>query len=152
LEKEKLASEKIIAEKKVYEFRLMDIERIEHELAEYKMELDERERALRLEKSVRDLEPVGSEEDAKTVKETRLPENDPEIPRASRALHRSRRILSETDDAALAQMRSNTVLRLEKLYLKALKEDRVVDARFYKTQLKTMYPDWKFTTKETETK
>ena len=151
LEREKLASEKIIAEKKVYEFRLMDIARMERELAEYKMELDERERALHPEKTIRDLEPVGTEE-AKSPEAVKLPENDPGIPRGSRALYRSKRILSEMDDATLAHMRSNAVLRLEKLYLNALKEDRVVDAQFYETQLKTMYPDWKFTTKETESK
>ena len=152
LEREKLASEKIIAEKKVYEFRLMDIARMERELAEYKSELDERERALHPEKTIRDLEPVGPAEESQTGESLNLPENDPDIPRASRALHRSNRILSEVDEAALSQMRSNAVSRLEKLYLNALKEDRIVDAQFYETQLKTMYPDWKYTTKETESK
>lgn len=152
LEREKLASEKIIAEKKVYEFRLMDIARMERELAEYKLELDERERALHPEKTIRDLDAADTAEEPVADDGRKLPENDPEIPRGSRALHRSTRILSEADAAALAQMRSNTVLRLEKLYLDALKEDRVVDARFYENQLKTMYPDWKFTTKETESK
>lgn len=152
LEREKLASEVVLAEKKLLEMRLIDIATMERDLIEYKQELDERERALHPEKTIRDLDAADTAEEPVADDGRKLPENDPEIPRGSRALHRSTRILSEADDAALAQMRSNTVLRLEKLYLDALKEDRVVDADFYRNQLETMYPGWKFTKKESEAK
>ncbi len=152
LEREKLASEKIIAERKVYEFRLMDIARMERELAEYKMELDERERALHPEMTIRDLDSADVTEETVAGAEKKLPENDLEQPRSSRTLYRSQRLRGEADDRILTLMRLNTISRLEKLYVNALKEDRIVDAKFYETQLKTMYPDWKFTTKETESK
>lgn len=152
LEKEKVASEKIIAERKVYEFRLMDIARMERELAEYKMDLDERERALHPEKTIRDLDSADVAKETAALAEKKLPENDLEQPRASRALYRSQRLREEADGYMLSRMRSEAISRLEKLYVNALKEDRVVDAKFYETQLKTMYPDWKFTTKETESK
>lgn len=152
LEKEKLASEKILAEKKLYDLRLLDIERMERELAEYKMELDERERALHPEKTVRDIDSVTEDSGAKSKAELNLPENNPEIPRSSRKLYRAERILGESESKYVESIRSNSIERLEKQYITALKEDRIVDADFYKSQLKAMYPDWKFTKKETEEK
>ena len=34
---------------------------------------------------------------------------------------------------------------MERLYVSALKEGRVIDADFYKKSLKSMYPDWELT-------
>ena len=33
---------------------------------------------------------------------------------------------------------------MERLYVAALKEGRVIDADFYKKSIKSMYPDWEF--------
>ena len=40
--------------------------------------------------------------------------------------------------------RTNIVAQLESLYIQALKEERVVDAEYYKANLKSLYPDWEF--------
>ena len=37
---------------------------------------------------------------------------------------------------------------MERLYRNALKEDRVVDAEFYRKSLKSLYPDWEFSLEE----
>ena len=47
-------------------------------------------------------------------------------------------------------MRSKIVSALEKLYVEALGEDRVVDAEFYRQNLKALYPDWEFKGENTE--
>lgn len=152
LEREKLASEAVLAEKKLLEMRLIDIATMERDLIEYKQELDERERALHPEKTIRDIDSASGDEEVKLATEVKLPENDLAIPRGHRSLHKAKRLAGESHDIAVSAMRSNSVARLEKLYVDALKEDRVVDADFYRNQLETMYPGWKFTKKESEAK
>jgi hypothetical protein len=44
------------------------------------------------------------------------------------------------------------VARIEKLYIEAIQDDRVIDAEFYRNQIKTMYPDWEFSIKKHENK
>jgi hypothetical protein len=151
LEHEKLLAEKLLAEKFVYEMRLSDIETLEKELQEYKMELDERERALKPELTLKDLDDSSADiiEDAKNQK---LSENDKSIPFESRKLAKSERLSTEKHNEMLSSVRSNVVARIEKLYIEAVQDDRVIDAEFYRNQIKTMYPDWEFSIKKHENK
>jgi colicin import membrane protein len=151
LEHEKLLAEKLLAEKFVYEMRLSDIETLEKELQEYKMELDERERALKPELTLKDLDDSSADviEDAKNQK---LSENDKSLPLESRKLAKSERLSTEKYNAMLSSVRSNVVARIEKLYIEAIQDDRVIDAEFYRNQIKTMYPDWEFSIKKHENK
>ena len=152
LEKVKIASEKVLAEKALLDARISDIEEMERELLEYRRTLDERERALKPELTVRDIASADKRSDESAIGAKLLDENDLSLPRESRALARAKRVSAEAEDALLASMRTNAVERLERLYVSALAEDRVVDAEFYKSQIKAMYPDWKFTKKEKEEK
>ncbi len=150
LEKERLASERIIAEAKIRETRLEELAALERELAELKLELDEREAALRPEKTVTNLVWTSQEDvvfDAsgvarKVQKKVLLPENDPSIPPASRAFAKTYRIVAERNADLEAAVRSNVVSRLERLYRNALRDDRIVEAECYLSELKRMYPDW----------
>ena len=153
LERERLASEKTIAEAKLYELKQADLVSLERELLEWQRDLNEREEALRPEKTAADLTWVGEREADVIGGETNrvrrvakpLPENDPELPRASRLLARAER-LSLEEDAARASASSNMVVSaLERLYLDALREDRVVDAQFYLKSIRTYYPGWRYT-------
>lgn len=153
LDREKLAAEKVLAEKALLDARISDIEQMEQELLEYKRELEERERALKPELTVRDIASADKTDDGKSAAVAKYSrETDMSLTPATRSLARARRISRESEEALLALVRSNTVERLERLYVKALSEDRVVDADFYRQQIKAMYPDWKYAKKETETK
>ena len=122
----------------------------ERELAVLKLELDEREAALRPEKTVTNLVWTSQEDvvfDAsgvarKVQKKVLLPENDPSIPPASRAFAKTHRIVAERNADLEAAVRSNVVSRLERLYRNALRDDRIVEAECYLSELKRMYPDW----------
>lgn len=149
LAKEKLRSEKTIAEAKLYELKQLDLANMERELMDYKRELDERERALHPEKTIKDLVNVGEPDDETlSVDVPLLRENDTSLPSETRALAKANRILRELAATADAHTRSNVVGRLERLYVEAVKEDRVVDADFYRREIKIMYPDWKYTPPE----
>ena len=152
----KLKSDAIIAEAQALELRKINFEAIERDLIEYRQELDERERALHPEKTAADLTWVG-ERDADVIggetnrvrRTTRpLPEDDMELPRETRALAKAERLAAESDAERSAEMRDNIVATLERLYLAALREDRAVDAAFYRKSLKSFYPDWELTLKE----
>jgi hypothetical protein len=150
---EKLRSEKVIAEAKALELMKIDFETLERDLLEFKQELDERERALKPEKSIADLAWVGGSED-KVVdekgnlrvlkKEAYLAENDKSLPRETRKLAKLQRELSEEEADRAAKVKADIVARLEGLYVQAIKEDRVIDAEFYKQNLKSFYPDWEY--------
>ena len=152
LEKERLIAEKVIAEAKAYELKQLDLATFERELLEFKRELDEREAALHPEKTIDDLEWVSKEDTVfdeqgvavKREKKPYLAENDRTLPRASRELARTQRLMKERDAATAAEVRETTVGALEKLYVAALRSDRVVDAEFYRKTIKSMYPDWKY--------
>ena len=47
-------------------------------------------------------------------------------------------------------MRSAVVGTLESLYRQALAEGRVIDADFYRANLKSLYPDWEFSLESPE--
>ena len=152
LERERLASEKTIAEAKLYELKQADLVSLERELLEWQRDLNEREEALRPDKTAADLTWVGEREADVIGGETNrvrrvakpLPENDPAIPRASRLLARAERLRLE-GDAARANASSNLIVStLERLYLDALREDRVVDAQFYLKGIRSYYPGWRY--------
>ena len=153
LAQEKLKADRIIAEAKALELRKVDYETLERDLLEWKLDLEERERALKPEKTIADLEWAGGMDDTiiddkgnitKQVKKVYDPEKDLELPEQSRRLARKNRKLRETQDAKIADTRETVVKTMEKLYVSAIKEGRVIDADFYKKNILIMYPDWKF--------
>ena len=147
---EKLKDDAIIAEEKLLELRKINFEEIERDLNEYRQELDERERALHPDKTAADLTWVGEREadviggETNRVRRTAkpLPEDDMELPRETRALAKAERLAAESDAAHAAETRAGLVAALERLYVAALREDRVVDAAYYRKSLKSLYPDW----------
>ena len=153
LEKEKLSSEHAIAEAKLLELRRMDLTAIEQDLIAFKKELDERELALRPEKTVKDLVHVSDDDMVfgengiarkRETKKKILPEDDPSLPESTRRLAKSDRVSSEAYAAISAAVRSNVTARLEKLYREALRDNRMVEASFCKSEILRMYPDWKY--------
>ena len=122
------------------------------ELLEYQKELDERERALRPEKTIADLswlpdEDTEVDENGRArprKKEPKLPENDPTLPKETRSLAKAERIRGEADGILAKDSRDRTVSPIEKLYVAAVKEGRTVDAAYYRAALKSMYPDWEY--------
>lgn len=150
---EKLKADKVIAEAKLAELRQVDFETLERELAEWKADLEERERALKPEKTIADLAWAGGMDDTiideegnvkKQVKEVYNPETDRSIPKESRRLAREQRLANEEFDKNAQEVRSSIVRTLESLYVLALKDDRVIDAEYYRESLKSLYPDWEF--------
>ncbi len=155
LEKAKLLSERIIAEAKVLELRKIDFETIERDLREWKQDLEERERAIAPEKTIADLAWAGGTEDTvidennnvvKKVKKPYLAENDMTLSKATRELARTERLAAEGRKDRADKVRKSVGGSIEQLYFKALKEDRVNDANFYLKTLKSLYPDWEFST------
>ena len=122
------------------------------ELLEYQKELDERERALRPEKTIADLSWLPDEDTevdengrARPRKKVKmLPENDPSLPKETRSLAKAERIRGEADGILAKDSRDRTVSPIEKLYVAAVKEGRTVDAAYYRAVLKSMYPDWEY--------
>ena len=127
-------------------------ETIERELAEWRRDLEERERALAPEKTIADLAWAGGQEDSvldengnvtKKTKEPYLAENDRSLPRASRSLAKAEREMREELSAQTEATRDSLVASLEKLYIAAIKEDRVTDADFYRRSIRSLSPTWK---------
>ena len=152
-DQEKLKADKTIAEAKALELRKIDYETLERDLLEWKLDLEERERALKPEKTIADLTWAGGMEDTiiddkgnvtKQVKTVYDPEKDMELPEQSRRLAKTERKIREAQDAKATGVRDNIVKTMERLYVSALKEGRTIDADFYKKNILTMYPDWKF--------
>lgn len=160
LETEKLRSEKVIAEAKALELLKIDFATWQRDLTELEKELNELERALKPEKTIADLAWVGGGEDmevgedgvvkVKNRREYRA-EDDMTLPRSSRDLARTERRISESTAENTAQVRSRIIKCLESMYVAALKEDRIVDADFYRASLKSLYPDWEFKPEEDKT-
>ena len=148
----KVSMAELAAEKQRYE-------ELNAELLDYQKELDERERALRPEKTIADLswlpdEDTDVDESGKThprKKEPKLPENDPTLPKETRALAKADRIRAQADGIIEKDARARAVAPIEKLYVAAVKEGRTVDAEYYRTVLKSMYPDWEYKAPEPST-
>ena len=152
-ERKRLESEKVIAEAKVYEMRQRDLVTLERELIDWQRDLAEREAALKPERTAADLAWVGEREADVIGGETNrvrravkpLPENDPDLPRETRELVRAERLRHE-GDVLVGNVSSNAVVSaLERLYLQAVREDRVVDAQYYLKNIKMYYPNWRYT-------
>ena len=127
-------------------------EALNAELLDYQKELDERERALRPEKTIADLswlpdEDTEIDENGRArprKKEPKLPENDPALSMETRALAKANRIRAQADGLLAEASRARVVAPIEKLFIAALKEGRTVDAEYYRAVLKSMYPDWEY--------
>ena len=152
-EAERLRSEKVIAESKLIAQRQIDFEDWQRNLLELQRDLAEREAALKPEKTISDLAWAGGLEDSvmdengNVKKQERVaydPETDRELPSTSRALARQERLVREASDKAAARVRENVIGSLEKLYVRALKDDDVVHAQYYRECIRTLYPDWEF--------
>ena len=141
----KVSMAELAAEKQRYE-------ELNAELLEYQKELDERERALRPEKTIADLawlpdEDTEIDENGRArprKKEPKLPEHDPTLPKETRELAKANRIRAQADDILSEASRTRVVTTIEKLYVAAVKDGRTVDAAYYRTVLKSMYPDWEY--------
>ena len=153
LEKEKLKADKILAEAKLLELRKTDFQTLERELMAWKMDLEERERALQPEKTIADLSWAGGTEDTiidadgnvkKREKKVYNPEMDMSIPAESRKLAHVNRLVREKHETLAGATRGSVIGSLEALYVSALKDGRTIDAEFYKQSILSMYPDWKF--------
>ena len=150
---EKLKADKIIAEAKALELRKIDYETLERDLLEWKLDLEEREKALKPEKTIASLDWAGGMEDTviddkgnlhKQVKTQYDPEKDETLPRQSRQLARTDRLVREKQAELAEGTRASILASMESLYVSALKDGRTIDADFYKKSILTMYPDWKF--------
>ena len=153
LEAERLRAEKVIAEAKLKELLKIDFEAVQRELMAWRQDLDERERALAPEKTIADLSWAGGGDDSvidssgcvvKMVKEPYDPEKDMTLSDGSRRLAREQRLAREAVSGESSAVREKIVASLEKLYVEALRENRVIDAEFYRKTLKSLYPDWEF--------
>jgi hypothetical protein len=144
------------SEEELLRLRQIDFVAIARDLDEYRKELDEREAALRPEKTAADLAWVGEREadviggESNRVRRVAkpLPENDMDLPRETRMLARAERLKRE-EDVLRNSVSSNIVVSvLERLYLQAVREDRVVDAQYYLKNIKMHYPNWRYVKEE----
>ena len=127
-------------------------EELNAELVEYQKELDEREKALRPEKTIADLawlpdEDTEVDENGRArprKKILKLPENDPLLPTETRTLAKAERIRGEADGILAKDSRDRVVSALERLYVAAVKDGRTIDAAYYRQVIKSMYPDWEY--------
>lgn len=158
LERERLEVEKVLAEARIYEAKQIDLMSLERELIEWQRDLDEREAALRPEMTSADLTWVGGRDadviggESNRVRRVAkpLPENDMTLPRETRMLARAERLKAE-DEAVMANVSSNAMVSvLERLYIKAVREDRVVDADYYLKSIRMYYPNWRYSPKKEE--
>lgn len=145
LEREKVSAQAVADEARLWELKAIDLAALEQDLNEYKQELDARELALRPEKTIKDLANISSqEEEVRDDDQPLLAENDPSLPKADRILARRQRLINEDLDALLAKSRRLAISRLEKLYVAAVRANRITDAMYYRSSLKSLYPDWEF--------
>lgn len=117
---------------------------LERRLLEFKNELDERDLATRPELTIKDLETTSGDEQASDDKQPLLPENDVTLPVETRTLAKTEREMAERESARRERVRSAVVNRLERLYVEAVREDRVTDAEYFRRELKRLYPDWTY--------
>ena len=141
----KVSMAELAAEKQRYE-------ELNAELLDYQKELDERERALRPDKTIADVswlpdDDLDVDENGRPrpkKKKPYLAENDPNLSAETRELAKASRIRAQADDILAKDSRTRVVAPIEKLYVAAVKEGRIVDAEYYRQVLKSMYPDWEY--------
>lgn len=150
---EQLKSEKIIAEAKLLELQKLDFESAQQTLLEWKQDLEEREAALKPEKTIADLAWVGSGEDMTVDAEGNLKKiekkeydasKDRSLSVETRALAQANKDRREVAMSESENARATIIGMLEPLFVQAIKEDRVTDAEFYRKSIKSLYPDWEF--------
>lgn len=160
LAKEKAAGERVIAEAKALELRQIDFATMAQQLAELKQELDEREAALRPEKTITDLVWLPDEETEVTAdgkvkpkkKEPYLAEKDRSLPPETRALAKTARLVAQDEKERADITRAKVVKDLESLYVAAIRADSPVDAEYYRQVILSLYPDWKYAGEATDEK
>jgi hypothetical protein len=157
---EKLRCDKVVADAKLLELRKIDFETLARDLVEFQQELEERERALKPDKTSADLSWV-AERDADVIgsvtnkikrSERILPENDDTRPLASRILSRQERLSAKENEDIQCVSRHRYGQILENLWREAVDDSRILDAEFYLKSLKSLYPDWEFNPKESPKK
>lgn len=150
LENEKLKADKILAEARILELRKIDFETLARDLGEWKADLEERERALKPEKTIADLAWAGGMEDTiidadgnvkKQEKVVYDPEKDMSLPSGTRRLFRAERLVDEDYAVHAGKVREALSAKLEAMREKALAEGRVIDADFYLKSIQSLYPD-----------
>ncbi len=159
-ETERLRSERDMAEVKKLELLKVDFQTWASNLREKERELEDRERALTPEKTIVDLNWAGGMEDSvfdangnlckQPKKAPCRVEDDPMLPRSSRQLAKSLRELDEMASNETARVRAAIVTPLEKEYVAARKDDRVLDANYIADAIRLLYPDWKYKGEETK--
>ena len=118
------------------------------ELRQLREELEERERALRPEKTAADLVWLGLDENGNDTNSLSkaalaLPENDPMLPKNARSLSKAERIGREERESRETKRREEIVGRMEAVIRQAYLDGRVSEARYCADALKSIYPDWK---------
>ena len=107
-------------------------------------DLEEMKRALTPEKTVADLMSMG--DDAASAKSNFVARasEDRNLPKGSRALAAANAAMDEQRAEASKRSRDEAIKALKALMDKAISEDRVIDARFYYSAIKSLYPDWTY--------
>lgn len=146
LEREKVSAQAVVDEARLWELKALDLAALEKDLNDYKAELDARELALRPEKTIKDLATISTAQEKEQAGDDGrlLPENDTSLPKADRRLAKSVRVIDEGVEEMLAKSREITVAKLERLYVAAIKANRITDAEYYRSTLRSLYPDWEF--------
>ena len=108
-------------------------------------DLEEMKRALTPEKTVADLMSMGDDA-AQSSKSNSVAtaSEDRNLPKGSRALAAVNAAMDEQRAEASRRSREETIKALKALMDKAISEDRVIDARFYYSAIKSLYPDWSY--------
>ena len=150
---EKVKSEKVIAEAELRKRDYAMLVQWQQQLDERERDVAERELALQPEKVITDLAWAGGMEDrvfdgngnvTNRVKVAYDPAKDLSLPAETRRLAQVERQTSESHSNLVATTRASVIAPLERLYVQALRENRVVDAAYYKKSILSMDPDWKF--------
>lgn len=148
---EKLKAERAIAEAKIAEDRRIDYETLYQQLYQLQQELEEEKRALTPDPTVAELSRAGDGGDCvvdehgdltNVVKVVYNPETDRRLPPETRLLAKANRARRELSAQQADAMRQQTLDVLVALYERAVAQGRVVDAEFFRKNIKSLYPDW----------
>ena len=108
-------------------------------------DLEEMKRALTPEKTIADLMSTGGE-DATSSKSNSVSKasEDRSVPKGSRALATANAAIDNLRSEESKRCREEAITALKALMDKAISEDRAIDARFYYSAIKSLYPDWSY--------
>ena len=102
-------------------------------------------RALTPEKTVADLMSTGdSTASSNSNSVAKASSDNRNLPKGSRALAAANAALAEQRVENAKHRREETIDALKVLMDRAISEDRVIDARFYYSVIKNLYPDWTY--------